>query len=170
MPLVPGLYDAATAITPGQKIEADICIIGSGAAGLVIAHALKDMKGKHDPAIVVLEGGAAPAASGLGEYFRQPFYMGTFTSDSATPARTFLQDSRVRAYGGQRARYHGHAHEKHGPYPCQATRVREDLWRRRGVLKAREARDQCFASGRQCVPEEPGKAQVHPKRWQEEQR
>ncbi len=32
------LYDAETATTPGQNLTADICIIGSGAAGISMAH------------------------------------------------------------------------------------------------------------------------------------
>lgn len=114
------IYDAGTKTTKDQVLLADICIIGTGAAGLPMAHYLKDWAKKNNKKIIVLESSRvsdpqqhSPAVqptlhktellTGIpnrrfADPFVQPLCYGPLTSDAATAGG--LYDARVRCYGG----------------------------------------------------------------------
>jgi choline dehydrogenase-like flavoprotein len=111
-------YDAYTDVKPDADIKTDICIIGSGAAGIVMAHKL--IGSGRD--VVVLESSRVnvpqpfsderlrafqesefPAVGEQPHRYEdptvQPLYEGTM-SEGSPDADDFLKQSRVRCYGG----------------------------------------------------------------------
>jgi choline dehydrogenase-like flavoprotein len=75
----------------GAAISADLCIVGAGAAGVTIAHALRDSP----LTIALLESGGMKAESPT-----QALYEGTYTGNVPSIDATYLSGSRIRMYGG----------------------------------------------------------------------
>jgi choline dehydrogenase-like flavoprotein len=110
------LYDADTHTKPGEELAAQICIIGSGAAGITLAHQFIGQNKK----VILLESSAVSQCRGLSEARRlaflqtespgidpdhrcedptvQPLYKGVALNIPNDP--NFLTRSRVRVYGG----------------------------------------------------------------------
>jgi choline dehydrogenase-like flavoprotein len=110
------IYDAGTApqTAAGQTLKADICIVGSGAAGLSMAHYLREATDKagNPLRVVVLESSRVNKLRQVGaQHHRyedgdvQPIYKGVKVPSGATAAGQasadeFLVASRIRCYGG----------------------------------------------------------------------
>jgi len=78
-------------LSEGAVVNADLCIIGAGAAGVTLAHALRDAP----LTIALLESGAAKA-----ETPTQALYDGTYVGNVPSIDATYLSTSRIRMYGG----------------------------------------------------------------------
>src|ERR1041385_6774336 len=77
--------------TDGTAIAADLCIVGAGAAGVTIAHSLRDTP----LSIALIEsGGKTP------EQATQALYGGTYTGNIPSIDASYLSGSRIRMYGG----------------------------------------------------------------------
>ena len=87
------LIDART-FSNGHLVEADICLIGAGAAGIAMAHELA--KGKHR--VVLLESGGFEYDTKI-----QSLYEGESTGQPCLP----LDASRLRYFGGSTNHYGG---------------------------------------------------------------
>ena len=105
--------DVGTVIGPGETLGADICIVGSGAAGIAMALALDGAKSPsgQDLGIAVLESSRNNKRRQADEKHRyedpdvQPIYLGQMNPSEATKlkqasAHEFFIDSRIRCYGG----------------------------------------------------------------------
>jgi choline dehydrogenase-like flavoprotein len=78
-------------LSDGAVISADLCIVGAGAAGVTLAHALRDTP----LTIALLESGGTKA-----EPTTQALYDGTYTGNVPSVDATYLSRSRIRMYGG----------------------------------------------------------------------
>lgn len=110
------IYDAGTApeTASGKTLQADICIVGSGAAGLAMAHHLRNATDRNNKPlrVVVLESSRVNRPRQVGaQHHRyedgdvQPIYKGVMRPSAATAAGQasadeFLVASRIRCYGG----------------------------------------------------------------------
>lgn len=81
----------ANDLSDGAVINADLCIAGAGAAGVTIAHALRDSPFT----VALLESGGMKA-----EPPTQALYDGTYTGNVPSIDATYLSGSRIRMYGG----------------------------------------------------------------------
>jgi choline dehydrogenase-like flavoprotein len=111
------IFDADTHTKPGEELSAQLCIIGSGAAGIALAHKFIG----NNKTVIVLESSRVSIPGGFSEErqlaFRhteapqvggdhrfedptvQPLYEGTMVNQIGTDVN-FLTRSRIRVYGG----------------------------------------------------------------------
>jgi choline dehydrogenase-like flavoprotein len=111
------IYDADTDTRPGEELSAQLCIIGSGAAGIALAHKFIGQNKR----VIVLESSRVSLPGGLSEErlqaFQhteapqvggdhrfedptvQPLYEGTMVNPIGSDVH-FLTRSRIRVYGG----------------------------------------------------------------------
>lgn len=85
-------------LAPGQVLEADVCIVGAGAAGITLAREL--IGGRHG--IVLLEGGGEAY-----EQESQALYEGSESGPLIGPEAGYLTASRLRYLGGSTNHWHG---------------------------------------------------------------
>lgn len=85
-------------LAPGQALEADVCIVGAGAAGITLAREL--IGGRHG--IVLLEGGGETY-----EQESQTLYEGAESGPLIGPEAGYLTASRLRYLGGSTNHWHG---------------------------------------------------------------
>lgn len=78
-------------LSDGAVLNADLCIVGAGAAGVTVAHALRDSP----LSIALLESGGMKA-----ETPTQALYDGTYVGNVPSIDATYLSGSRIRMYGG----------------------------------------------------------------------
>lgn len=90
----------ANDLTPGQTLDADVCIAGSGAAGITLALALRDS----GLSVIVLESGGFDE-----EDDTQALYRGTMSGISTWQ----LDSRRERQFGGSTARWAGWCRPMH---------------------------------------------------------
>lgn len=81
------------------KIECDLCIVGTGAAGLTLAHFLKDTS----LSICLIESGGM-----IAEPETQDLYRGESTGNVDALSPSYLLDSRLRFFGGTTNHWGGH--------------------------------------------------------------
>lgn len=75
----------------GTTISADLCILGAGAAGVTLAHSLRDTT----HSIAVFESGAITT-----EAPTQALYAGTYSGNIPSVNASYLSGSRIRMFGG----------------------------------------------------------------------
>ncbi len=88
----------ARAVPDGDSIDADLCIVGGGAAGITLALELMNA----DMSIVLLEAGGTEL-----DPDEQKMYAGPVVSDVLPD--TYLQTSRLRQFGGTTNHWGGHS-------------------------------------------------------------
>jgi choline dehydrogenase-like flavoprotein len=81
----------ANDLSDGTVINADLCVVGAGAAGVTIAHALRDSP----LTVALLESGGTRA-----EAPTQALYEGTYKGNVPSIDAGYLSGSRIRVYGG----------------------------------------------------------------------
>jgi choline dehydrogenase-like flavoprotein len=81
----------ANDLSDGTAISADLCILGAGAAGVTLAHSLRDTSFS----IVLMESGGMKA-----EDPTQALYDGTYVGNIPSIDAKYLSASRIRMYGG----------------------------------------------------------------------
>lgn len=91
------LVDALTT-DPGQIVEADVCIVGSGAAGITLARALD----AGDRTVCVLEGGGLRRDRNT-----QSLYSGECLGTLLERRRGYISTSRLRLFGGTTGHWTG---------------------------------------------------------------
>lgn len=97
------LIDPST-LTPGQTLQADVCIVGGGAAGITIARALANTSLQ----VILLEGGGFQATERSQELYDGE--MGTIYREGTSRAgydRTYVGRSRLRYFGGTTNHWNG---------------------------------------------------------------
>jgi choline dehydrogenase-like flavoprotein len=81
----------ANDLSDGTVLSVDLCIVGAGAAGVTLAHSLRDTT----LSIALLESGGMKA-----EPPTQSLYDGTYTGNVPSIDAAYLSGSRIRMYGG----------------------------------------------------------------------
>lgn len=87
------MFVDSSQLEPGHQIEADVCIVGGGAAGITLATRLA--KGR--TSVCLLESGARGTTANLDA---QALYRGTYSGEVPTLDSDYLTTSRLRAFGG----------------------------------------------------------------------
>ena len=95
------MLDDARTLETGARLEADVCVIGGGAAGLVVAQGLAG-PGR---SVVVLESGGAQREAGT-EAPADALLAGRARGQLLGRGNRYLRASRVRGFGGQLTRWH----------------------------------------------------------------
>ena len=91
------LLDART-LPPRHRLEADLCIVGAGAAGVTLAREL----GRHGVHVALLESGGLETEPETHE-----LCDGEGTTPTAPDAASYLKSSRVRVFGGTTSHWNG---------------------------------------------------------------
>jgi hypothetical protein len=87
------MFIESSDLEPGHRIEADVCIVGGGAAGITLASRLA----KGCTSVCLLESGAR---GGAPDQQVQALYQGIYTGNVSSLDSDYLTASRLRAFGG----------------------------------------------------------------------
>lgn len=92
------MFNDARTLEPGTRLEADVCVVGSGAAGLTVARQLRGAKAT----VIVLESGGLRADKEAAQ-----LSAGHAGGRLLSPANRYLIASRTRRVGGLVNSWHG---------------------------------------------------------------